>query len=106
MIGNLVGRREETNNEAVQWTDLRTRRTFARLAFAVHVYGLVAGNCAPSSPEEAEILTCADPALDRPMILFQNVIQVLHRLLVTVCSRAASALTKLDHGCGLRRPWC
>jgi hypothetical protein len=51
-------------------------------------------------------LTCADPALDRPMILFQNVIQVLHRLLVTVCSRAASALTKLDHGCGLRRPWC
>jgi hypothetical protein len=52
----------KTNNEAVQWTDLRTRRTFARLALAVHVNGLVAGNCAPSSPEGAEILTCAVPA--------------------------------------------
>jgi hypothetical protein len=39
MIENLVGRREEINNEALQWTDLRTRRTFARLAFAVHLYG-------------------------------------------------------------------
>jgi hypothetical protein len=34
MIGNLVRRREETNNEAVQQTDLRTRRTPARLPFA------------------------------------------------------------------------
>jgi hypothetical protein len=30
---------------------------------------LVTGNCAPSSPEGAKMLTGADPALDRPMIL-------------------------------------
>jgi hypothetical protein len=33
MIGNLDHRREQTENEAVQLTDLRTRRTPVRLAF-------------------------------------------------------------------------
>jgi len=51
MIGNLVRRREETNNEVVQQTDLRTRRTSVRLAFANHMDRLVAGDGAPSSPE-------------------------------------------------------
>jgi len=51
MIGNLVGRSEQIENEAVQQTDLRTRRTPARLAFADHMHRLVAGNCAPSCPE-------------------------------------------------------
>jgi hypothetical protein len=35
-MGNLVRRSEQTKNEAVQQTDLRTRRTSARLAFANH----------------------------------------------------------------------
>jgi hypothetical protein len=49
MIGNLVGRSEQTENEVVQQTDLRTRRTSSpRLAFADHMDRLVAANCAPS----------------------------------------------------------
>jgi hypothetical protein len=69
---------EETNIEAVQWTDLRTRHTFA-LAFADHVDRLVASDCAPGSPEGTKMLACFDPPLDRPMILFQNIVEVLHR---------------------------
>ena len=30
------------------------------------------------------MLACADPALDRPMILFQDVIEVLHRSMLAV----------------------
>ncbi|MEA3145751.1 MAG: hypothetical protein QOI53_1208, partial [Verrucomicrobiota bacterium] len=33
MIGNLARRSEQTENKAVQCTDLRTRSTPARLAF-------------------------------------------------------------------------
>src|SRR5271168_876449 len=39
----------------------------------------VAGDRAPSSSERAKMLACAYPALDRPMILFQNVVEILHR---------------------------
>src|SRR5260370_39001179 len=39
----------------------------------------VAGDRAPSSPEGAKMLACAYPALDRPMILFQNVVEILDR---------------------------
>src|SRR5271166_3398836 len=39
----------------------------------------VAGDRAPSSPERAKMLACAYPTLDRPMILFQNVVEILHR---------------------------
>src|SRR5271167_2847523 len=39
----------------------------------------VAGDRTPSSPERAKMLACAYPALDRPMILFQNVVEILHR---------------------------
>jgi hypothetical protein len=45
-------------------TDLHTCRIPARLAFADHMNRLVTGNCAPSSPERAEMLACADQALD------------------------------------------
>ena len=51
MIGNLVRRREQTENEAVNKTDLRTRRTPVRLAFANHMNRFVTGDGAPSSPE-------------------------------------------------------
>ena len=54
-------------------TDLRTRRTFPSLAFANHMNGLVTSDCTPGSPEGAEMLTRADPTLDRPMILLQNI---------------------------------
>src|SRR5262245_1232439 len=39
---------------------------------------LIAGDCAPSSPERPEMLACTHPALYRPMILFQNVIEILY----------------------------
>jgi hypothetical protein len=52
MIGILVRRREQTENKAVQQTDLRTRCTPARLAFAVHMDRLVAGYRAPGTQNE------------------------------------------------------
>src|SRR5580704_8217307 len=45
---------------------------------------LVAGNCAPSSPEGAKMLTPADPAFDGPVILLQDVVKVLHRSMSAV----------------------
>ena len=57
----------------MEQTDRRTHRTPARLVFADHVHSLIAGDGAPSSPEGAEMLTRADPSLDGPVILFQNI---------------------------------
>jgi len=68
----------------MEQTDLDACRTPARLAFADHMNRLVTGNCAPSSPEGAEMLTRVDPTLDGPMILFQDVIEVLHRSVLAV----------------------
>src|SRR4029077_19293571 len=79
MIVNLVRRSEQTENKAVQQTDLRAP---VRLAFANHMD--VAGDRAPSSPEGAKILTRAAPALDRAMILFQYIVEILHRSMSTV----------------------
>src|SRR5260370_32355709 len=39
----------------------------------------IAGDRTPSSPEGAKMLTRADTALDRPMILFQDIVEILHR---------------------------
>jgi hypothetical protein len=60
----------------VQQNGHSTRRTFARLAFADHMDRLVTRDPAQSSPERAEMLTRVDPAQDRPVILFQDVIEV------------------------------
>ena len=49
--------------------------------------GLVTGNCAPSAPERPEMLTGADPALDGPVIVFQDIIEVLHRSVLAVLLR-------------------
>jgi hypothetical protein len=57
----------------MEQTNLRTHRTPARLAFADHMNRFIAGDRAPSSPEGAKMLTGADPALDGPVILFQDV---------------------------------
>src|SRR5271167_3565901 len=40
---------------------------------------LVAGYRTPSSPECTKMLARAHPAFDGPVILFQNIIEVLHR---------------------------
>jgi hypothetical protein len=57
----------------MEQTDLHSHRTPARLAFADHMNRLVTGNCAPSAPERPEMLTGADPVLDGPVMLFQDV---------------------------------
>jgi hypothetical protein len=51
MIGNLVGRSEQTENEAVQQADLRTRCAPARLTFADHMNRFIASDRTPSAPE-------------------------------------------------------
>src|ERR1700751_5315945 len=68
----------------MEQTDLHAHGTPARLAFADHVHGLVAGDGAPSSPERPEILTGADPELDGPVILFKDIIEILHRSVLAV----------------------
>jgi len=79
----------------MEQTDLRTHRTPARLAFADHVHGLVAGDRAPSSPEGAKMLTRADQALDRPVILFRAA--QITALIITLVA-AASAYPVLVSG--------
>src|ERR1700731_684266 len=44
----------------------------------------VAGDRTPSSPERTKMLACANPTLDRTVILFQDVIKILHRSVLTV----------------------
>src|SRR5262245_31027622 len=84
MIGNLVRRREKTEDEAVQQNGYSTRRTFARLSFANHMDRLVAGDRAPSSPERTKMLTGADSALDGAVILLQDVVKILHGSMAAV----------------------
>src|SRR5271170_1944027 len=38
----------------------------------------VTGDGAPRTPERAEMLARVDPTLDRPVILFQDVIEILY----------------------------
>jgi len=68
----------------VQQTDLRTNRTPARLAFADHMNRFIAGDRTPGSPKRAKMLTRVDPPLDGPVILFQDVIEILHRSMLAV----------------------
>jgi hypothetical protein len=35
----------------------------------------ITGDCAPRSPKGAKMLACADPSLDGPVVLFQDVIK-------------------------------
>jgi hypothetical protein len=39
----------------------------------------IAGDRAPGCPKGPEMLACAHPAFDGPVILFQNIIEVLYR---------------------------
>src|ERR1700756_3903068 len=98
MIGILVRRREQTENKAVQQTDLRTRCTPARLAFADHMDRLVAGDRTPGTPKRAEMLTRVDPPLDRTVVLFQDVIEVRHRSVPAAGVQRSFTLELSDRG--------
>ena len=39
----------------------------------------VAGDRPPSSPKRSKMLACVDPAFDRAVVLFQDVVKILHR---------------------------
>ena len=54
------------------------------MAFADHMDRLVASNCAPSVPKRTKMLARADPAFDGPVILLQDVIEVLHGTVLAV----------------------
>src|ERR1700676_4613259 len=96
MIGNLARRSEQTENKAVQCTDLRTRSTPARLAFADHMHRFIAGDRTPSSPEGTKILAGAHPAFDGPVILFQNIFEVLHRSMPAMLHQNALGFEPYD----------
>src|SRR5208337_111945 len=68
----------------MEQTDLRTHRTPARLAFADLVNRFIAGDGAPSAPERSEMLTRVYSSLDRAVVLFQNIVEILHRSVLAV----------------------
>ena len=68
----------------MEQTDLRTRRTPARLALADHMNRFIAGDRTPSSPEGTKMLACAHPAFDGPVILFQNIVQILYGTVLAI----------------------
>ena len=80
----------------MQQTDLRTNRTPARLAFADHMNRFIAGDRAPSSPEGTKMLTRADPTLDRPVILFQYIVEILHRAMLAILHQSALGFELYD----------
>jgi hypothetical protein len=57
----------------------------------------VTGDGAPRTPEGAEMLARVDPTLDRPVILFQDVIEILHGAVLAVVGQIACGL---EHGNG------
>src|SRR5258708_34621706 len=102
MMGNLVGPGDQTGNERATETNLRTRRTPVRLAFANHMNRFVTGDGAPRTPERAEMLARVDPTLDRPVTLFQDVIEILHGAVSAVVGQIACGLEPGNGGRGRR----
>ena len=72
------------------------RRSPTRLAFADHMDRLVAGDRTPSSPKRAKMLAGVNPALDRPVILFKYIVEVLHRSMSAVPLQSSLGLELHD----------
>ena len=75
MIRDLTRCSEQTENKAMKQTNLRTYRTVARLPLADHM----TGDRAPCAPEGAKMSAGANPTFDGPVVLFQDIIEVLAR---------------------------
>ena len=56
----------------------------------------VTGDRVPSSPERAKMVAFAYPAFDRPMILFQKVVQILHRSMPAILLQSLLGLELHD----------
>jgi hypothetical protein len=70
-------------------TNLHTHRNVARLPLADHMNRFIAGDRAPCSPEGAKMLAYANPAFDDPVALFQHIIEVLYRTVLTILLKDA-----------------
>src|SRR5208282_4780673 len=87
---------EQAENEAVHQNNPPTRSILASLAFADHMDRLVAGDRTPSSPKRAKMLAGVNPALDRPVILFKDIVEVLHRSMSAVPLQSSLGLELHD----------
>ena len=87
---------KQAENEAVHQNNPPTRSTLASLAFADHMDRLVAGDRTPSSPKRAKMLAGVNPALDRPVILFKYIVEVLHRSMSAVPLQSSLGLELHD----------
>ena len=72
------------------------------MPLADYVYRLVALNRSPGGVEFAKTLLGIDPVFDSAMILFEDVIQVLHRAMTTSVAERTFLLNSQD-GCGVDR---
>ena len=88
----------------MEQTNLRRRRTSARLAFADHVDRFVAGQRSPGSPKRTKTLTGVNPSLDGPVVLPQDIVEVRHRPVLAAGVQRSFALELSDHGRVSRMP--
>src|SRR3979411_2361816 len=58
----------------------------------------IAGDRIPSAPEGAKMLARAYPAFDRPMILFQNIVEILHGSMAAVFLQRSFGFESHDRG--------
>src|SRR6202049_1622161 len=56
----------------------------------------IAVDLSPSSPEGTKMLTRADPTLDRPMILFQYIVEILHRSMLAILHQSTLGFELYD----------
>ncbi len=75
----------------------------SNLPLADHVDCFVALNRSPSRPEFSEALLGVHATFDGSMILFENVVQVLHRSVSTALAQRPFLLTVRDRGTVNRR---
>src|ERR1035438_7906200 len=68
-----------------------------------HVDCFVALNCLPSCLKFSEALFGVHSTFDGSMILFQNVVQILHRSVSTAVAQRPFLLTNRDRGAVYRR---
>src|SRR5262249_34566317 len=86
----------------MEHTDLRTRCTSPRLAFADRVDCFVTG--APRTPKRAKMLAGINPTLDCPMILPQDIIEVRHRSVLAAGVQRSYTRELSDRGQASRMP--
>jgi hypothetical protein len=75
-----------------------TRRTLARLPFADHMNRFIASEGASSGPKRSEMLTRVDPSLDRAVVLFQNIVQILYGTVLAILLKGTFDFEPHDRG--------